>query len=130
MDLLAVDGGLLTPRGIALNEAQDRLFVADTGAADIKVFAAKVFGDVAPIFEINDLGGGPVWDTYYDDASDMLFAAGVAFNGINLYIAEKANSMVLRYDGVLALADANNVAATAMIDVINPESVQLAFTTP
>jgi len=218
--------GLLTPKGLALNAAQDRLFVADTAGLDIKVFAADVLTDVAPVFELNDLGGGAVWDMHYDDATDMLYAAGVdgtvrvfenvlanpgaapvriitptndmdvkisinlhgihydvatnslllsdvgsamsnsdgqifviaaadaaegnvvvqaqiggdqtklgnpvdiAFDGVNLYVAEKANSTVLRYDAVLSLAGTNNLAETAMIDVANAESVQLAYTVP
>ncbi len=54
----------------------------------------------------------------------------IAFDGVNLYVAEKANSKVLRYDAVLALAGTNNLAAAAMIDVANAESVPLAFTVP
>ncbi len=218
--------GLVTPKGLVLNAAGDRLFVADTAALDIKVYAATTLADVAPIFELNDLGGGAVWDIAYDDASDMLFAAGVdgtvrvfenvlagmggapvriftptndqdakvsvnlhgihydaasdtlilsdvgsamnaadgqifviadastadgnvvvqaqlggeatklgnpvdvVFNGINLYVAEKSNSLVLRFDGVLALAGFNNSAASVEIAVPGAESVALAYTAP
>jgi hypothetical protein len=69
--------GIVTPKGIALNAAQDRLFVADTAAANIKVFDANNLGNVEPLFIIDDLGGGAVWDVAYDDASDRLYAAGV-----------------------------------------------------
>ena len=217
--------GILTPKGLALNDAQDRLFIADTGAVDIKVFDAGVVGNVSPLFNLADLGGGAVWDVAYDDASDLLFAAGVdgtvrvftnvmvdmggagptriftptndanqkisinlhgihyealtktlilsdvgsavditdgqifviadadvavgnvpvkaqiggnlsklgnpvdiAFDGANLYVAEKSNSAVLRFDAVVDLVGTNNAAPNAMIGVTSAESVQLAYT--
>ena len=69
--------GIVTPKGIVLNAALDRLFIADTAAANIKVFDTAAFGDVAPLFVFDDLGGAPVWDVAYDDAEDRLYAAGV-----------------------------------------------------
>ena len=199
---------------------------ARAGTVIVKVFDTANLGNVAPLFTISDLGGGPVWDMDYDEASDMLYAAGVngtvrvfedvlannggapvriitptneqdavisvnlhgivydavtnalilsdvgnamsatdgqifviagadaadgmvkvqaqiggdqtklgnpvdiGFDGANLYVAEKSNSLVLRYDGVLALTGANNTAASASIVVTNPESVALAYTKP
>jgi hypothetical protein len=69
--------GIVTPKGIVLNAALDRLFIADTAAANIKVFDTAAFGDVAPLFVFDDLGGAPVWDVAYDDVEDRLYAAGV-----------------------------------------------------
>ena len=68
---------LITPKGMALTAAQDLLIVADTGGMDIKVFDTAALGDSAPVFEVDDLGGGPVWDVHHDADSDLLFAAGV-----------------------------------------------------
>lgn len=219
--------GLVQPKALALDETQAYLFVADTGAVDIKVFSTAALGNVSPLFNLADLGGGAVWDMVYDDASGLLFAAGVdgtvrvfenvlvemggagpariftptdannakisinlhgihyeavtktlilsdvgspadpndgqifviadadvadgdvpvqaqiggdqtklgnpvdiAFDGANLYVAEKSNASVLRFDGVLDLAGNNNIAASAMIEVPGAESVQLAYTAP
>lgn len=219
--------GVLAPKGMTLNVAQDRLFVADVGDSTIKVFDAATFGDAAPLFVFAELGGGAVWDIDYDDASDTLFAAGVdgtvrvfanaladagangptrlitptddqdtvigvnlhgiqydptsrililsdvgdamsdtdgaifliadadtadgntqvtaviagdqthlgnpvdlAFDGAHLYVAEKAQSRVLRYADILGFTGANNVAEDAFIDVANPESVRLQFSKP
>jgi hypothetical protein len=219
--------GIVTPKGIALNQAQDRLFVADTAANNIKVFDTANLGNTEPLFVFDDLGtDAPVWDIAYDDAEDRLFAAGVdgvvrvfdtalasqgndaparlitptdgadqisvnlhgihydaaskililsdvgdpmdpadgavflipdadtaddqvmvsaairgdatrlgnpvdiAFDGTNLFIAEKSNSAVLRYDAILDFTGLdNNVAESSMIEVANAESVQV-FTKP
>ncbi|MBA3545595.1 MAG: hypothetical protein H0T76_03845, partial [Nannocystis sp.] len=218
---------IVMPKGATLNAAQDRLFVADIGDSTIKVFDAATFGDAAPLFTIDDLGGGAVWDIDYDDASDLLFAAGVdgtvrvfegaladmgasgptrtitptddqdavigvnlhgihydaltkflilsdvgdvmsdadgaifiiadgdtvddntavtasisgdmthlgnpvdiAFDGAHLYVAEKAQSRVMRFNDVLTLTGANNKAEDLFFEVPNPESVQLQFTKP
>lgn len=219
--------GVVAPKGATLNLAQDRLFVADVGDSSIKVFDAASFGDSAPLFVITDLGGGAVWDVAYDDASDLLFAAGVdgtvrvfegaladmgasgptrtitptddqdavlgvnlhgivydaltktlilsdvgdpmldtdgaifliadadaadgntpvaasiagdqthlgnpvdiAYFAPNLYVAEKAQSRVMRYNDILGFTGANNQAEDLSIDVPNPESVQLELTKP
>ena len=219
--------GVVAPKGVTLNLAQDRLFVADVGDSTIKVFDAASFGDTAPLFVITDLGGGAVWDIAYDDAADLLFAAGIdgtvrvfegaladmgasgptrtitpidgqdavlgvnlhgivydaltrtlilsdvgdpmldtdgaifviangdtadgntlvaasisgdqthlgnpvdiAYFAPNLYIAEKAQSRVMRYNDILALTGANNQVEDLSIDVPNPESVQLQLTKP
>ncbi len=218
---------IVSPKGAALNAAQDRLFVADIGDSTIKVFDAATFGDAAPLFVIDDLGGGAVWDIDYDDASDLLFAAGVdgtvrvfegaladmgasgptrtitptddqdavlgvnlhgihydaltkflilsdvgdvmsdadgaifiiadgdsvddntavtasisgdmthlgnpvdiAFDGTHLYVAEKAQSRVMRFNDVLTLTGANNKPEDVFFEVPSPESVQLQFTKP
>ncbi len=54
----------------------------------------------------------------------------LAFDGANVYIAEKANSAVLRYDNILELEGFLNFSADYAIDVPNPESVQLNYTKP
>ncbi len=215
--------GIVGPKGLALNAAADRLFVADVGAGDLKVFAADATGDAAPLFVVTELGGGPVWDIAYVDGDDRLFAAGtdgsvrvfdgflvgegsggpdrvfvptragapvgvnlhgihydaasdtllvsdvgdtmsdadgfvyiiadagaadgevdvqamiggagtglgnpvdLAFAGDDLYVAEKAKSRVLRYDGVLGLRGLVDAAPDAAIAVDSAESVQLHF---
>ncbi|MDC0672822.1 YncE family protein [Nannocystis radixulma] len=218
--------GVIAPKGITLDSAQTRLFVADTGDSTIKVFDPLTFGDAPPVFVFAELGGGAVWDIDYDDANDRLFAAGIdgtvrvfdnalsdegangparlitpthedqnigvnlhgiqydpvsktliltdvgdamsdadgaiyliadadaaegdvavtaliagdethlgnpvdlAFDGKHLYVAEKAQSRVLRYDDILGYSGANNVAEDAFIEVTNAESVRIEWTKP
>ncbi|WAS96548.1 hypothetical protein [Nannocystis punicea] len=219
--------GLVAPKGMTLDAAGTRLFVADLGDSSIKVFDPVTFGDAPPVFVFAELGGGAVWDIDYDDANDRLFAAGVdgtvrvfdnalsdegangpartftpandedqiigvnlhgiqydpltktlilsdvgdamsdtdgaiflvadadtaegnvavtaviagdqthlgnpvdlAFDGTHLYVAEKAQSRVLRYSDILGLSGANNVAEDAFFEVTNPESVRIEFTKP
>ncbi|HEY0134992.1 MAG TPA: hypothetical protein VGB85_12950 [Nannocystis sp.] len=227
MRLWGENTGIVTPKGLLLTSLEDRLIVADTGGPDIKVFDTAALGDTAPLFVVDELGGGPVWDIAYDNLADRLYAAGtdgvvrvfddfmanegqggpdrlitptddqdekisvnlhgieydaasdtlilsdvgdamsatdgaifvitaastaddnvevaatirgdatklgnpvdISFDGANLYVAEKSNSSVLRYDAILGLTGNNNTAENAMIEVANPESVALAFTQP
>ena len=213
------DTAIGAPKGVVLSDLGDALFVADFGAAAVKVYAATS-GDEAPAFILNDLGAAP-WDVAYDDAGDRLYvacvdgvvrvyddvlatqggtvaraitptddqnqklsvnlhgivydAAGdllllsdvgsamvntdgqlflvggastadgdvpvlaqvggdqtklgnpvdIAHDGVNLYVAEKANSQLLRYDNFTTLTGANNLAESAAVAVTNPESVAL-----
>jgi hypothetical protein len=50
---------------------------------------------------------------------------GIDFDGSSLYVAEKAKSLVLRFDDVLSLTGDNNLAPSAAVTVIEPESVIL-----
>ena len=214
---------IVAPKGIVLDASDNTLFVADFGAADVKVFDGTSLADSAPLFTLSALGAAP-WDVAYDDAADRLFVAlvngtvlvfddlltnqggvaartiiptndmdmkisvnlhgveydaandllllsdvgsamsnsdgqlfligaastadgnvpvqaqvggnmtklgnpvDIAYDGVNLYVAEKINSQVLRYDGFAALTGANNVAESAARMVTNPESVSLFFT--
>jgi hypothetical protein len=217
--------GIVAPKGLGFGDTLSHLFVADLGAAAVKVFDSTALGDTAPLFALADFGAAP-WDMDYDPGADRLFVAGVdgvvyvfddvllnaggaptrtitpsddgdqkisvnlhgiqydaasnallvsdvgdaanatdgqlfviagadaaqgptapqlvlkgdqtkfgnpvdlAFDGVNVYIAEKANSLVLRFDGVLDLVGTLNQAADASFAVQNAESVQLAFTQP
>jgi hypothetical protein len=51
---------------------------------------------------------------------------GLALHGDDLYVAEKAKSLVLRFDGVLNLTGDNDLTPGAAVTVIEPESVILA----
>ncbi len=218
---------LFAPRGLSFSESQDRLFVADFGAKNVKVFDPAALGDTAPLFTISELDDVAPWDVHYDDVSDILFVASVdgklrvydqvlvnqgaggpsrtitpvdgadvvigvnlhgvhydaaskkivlsdvgdplsaadgaifviadadtadglvpvqavirgamtqlgnpvdvVFDGANLYVAEKANSFVFRYDGILELVGEVDAPADGAIAVANAESVTLAFTAP
>ena len=49
----------------------------------------------------------------------------IAYDGTNLYVAEKANNEIQRYDNIRSLTGMNNVAPSAQITVQAPESVSL-----
>lgn len=218
------DTGLVTPKGLDAAVDGSRVFVADTGAANIKVFDPSDDGNTAPIYVMTEIGDSAVWDVEYDDANDRLYAAGVngtvrvfdevsddmgvggpdrviiptdgdgiglgvnlhgivldgasdtlllsdvgsagsnsdgrlmviaaastadgetavvstiagaatrlgnpvdiAFDGTNLYVAEKANSALLRYDGILDLRGVLDVAEDVALELANPESVHIAY---
>jgi hypothetical protein len=74
--------GLLDPRGIAVEWLG--IFVADFGAADIKVFSKCAVGDAAPLFTVSDLGSAPS-------------VSAVALGGDTLYAAA-SNGTILVYD--------------------------------
>jgi hypothetical protein len=48
---------------------------------------------------------------------------GLALDGSTLYVAEKAKSLILRFDNVLGLTGDNNLAPSAAVTVLEPESV-------
>lgn len=212
---------IVGPKALHLAD-QDRLFVVDVPAVDIKVFDSSLLGDTPPVGVFAEIGAVAAWDVDYDDANDRLYVAStdgklrvfddalvtfgvggptrtinptddqnaaigvnlhgihydagsntilvsdvgnamsatdgaifviagadaadgdvavqavirgdqtglgnpvdIAFDGANLYVAEKANSMVLRFDGVLDLVGEQNIAAAAGIMSASPESVQI-----
>lgn len=214
---------IVAPKGLDLAD-DGTIIVADLGAGDIKVYEAGMDGNLAPMFVVSDLGGGPVWDVDYDDDNDRLYASGVngtvrvfidfmanegangpdrvltpvnedaepvstnlhgihfdgatssllltdvgdpgsdddgwimvipdadtadgdaevslliggdatvlgnpvdlAFDGTNVYVAEKSNSMVIRYDNVLEMSGVENIPEDAAIEVERAESVQIQY---
>ncbi|MBA3545446.1 MAG: hypothetical protein H0T76_03085, partial [Nannocystis sp.] len=69
--------GLMTPKGVEFGP-DSTILVADTGAAAIKAFGTADQGDVAPTFEVTDLGTSTaIWDIHYVGGNaDVLYAAG------------------------------------------------------
>ncbi len=212
---------IVGPKALHLADSQDRLFVVDFTAKNIKVFDSSQQGDVPPLNVFAEIGDVAPWDVDYDDVNDRLYVAStdgklrvfddalvnfglggpnrtinptdgqnpigvnlhgihydaasnsvilsdvgsamsntdgaifviagadaadgdvavqsvirgdqtklgnpvdIAFDGVNLYVAEKANSLVQRYDGVLDLAGEQNIPASAEIASANAESVQI-----
>ena len=70
--------GLVAPKGIIVVDKLGLIMVADFGAGNIKAFEKGAQGDVAPVFVIDDVGAGSVWDVVYDANFDRLFASGTA----------------------------------------------------
>lgn len=114
--------------GISYLANQDALILSDVGAAttadepgfdtDGKLFiledASTAEGDTevkSQISGVNSLLGNPV---------------GVAFHGNDLYVAEKATNLVLRFDDVLDLSGVTDLSPNGAVTVTAPESVVLA----
>jgi hypothetical protein len=112
--------------GIAFDPATDTLFVSDVGdtmaSDDGLLFIITAASSAEGVVEVQAAIGGA--NTKLGNPVDIAFADG------NLYVAEKSNSTVLRYDGVLDLQGLVNEPEAAAIDVANPESVQLFYAAP
>lgn len=108
--------------------AEDTLILSDVGEAttadepgfdtDGKLFvleaASTAEGDTEATFQVSgpdSLLGNPV---------------GIAFDGNDLYVAEKARDVVLRFDDILELKGATDPAPSGAVTVTAPESVALA----
>ncbi len=116
-------GTVSNMHGIAHDSATDSLIVTDVGSAsdfaDGAVytfeFASTAEGNLAPkatIAGVNTGLGNPV---------------DLAFDGTDVYIAEKLNNQVLIYRGVLDLNGLVEVAADESVAVTAPESVTLVL---
>jgi hypothetical protein len=107
---------------------QDTLFIVDVGKATttsqagfdhdgmiwVLENASNANGNVSPRARIvgsNTQLGNPV---------------GLTFDGNALYVAEKAKSLVLRFDDVLTLTGDVNLSPNAAVTIVEPESVVLA----
>lgn len=109
--------------GIHHDAASDTLLVSDVGDAmrgdDGFVYIIADAGAADGEVDVQAAIGGP--ETGLGNPVDL------AFTGVDLYIAEKANSQVLRYDGALGLRGLVDAAPDAAIAVDSAESVQLYF---
>lgn len=119
-------GDSVNLHGIAYDPATDTLFVSDVGdtmASDdglVFVIAAASMAD--DVTEVQAAIGG--------DQTGLGNPVDLAWDGANLYVAEKANSAVQRIDGVLGLQGLVNEAPAATIEVANAESVGLYYAVP
>jgi hypothetical protein len=104
--LVAVDVGHATSLDQAGFDADGMIWVLENASrADGNVSArARIAGS-------NTLLGNPV---------------GLVLDGSDMYVAEKARSLILRFDGVLELTGDNNLAPSAAVTVLEPESVMFA----
>jgi len=124
---LSYEGGdSVNLHGIAYDAATDTLLVSDVGdtmAADDGVVFVVADASTAD-------GAVEAQAAITGDQTKLGNPVDLAFDGANLYIAEKSNQVVLRYDNVLDLAGVVNEAEAAVIDVVNAESVQLYYSVP
>lgn len=108
-------------------DASDVLIVSDVGAAttsdepgfdtDGKLFvmegASTADGNLEAAVQVSGAAsflGNPV---------------GLAYDGANLYVAEKSRDVVLRFDGVLSHSGTIELAPSGAVTVLQPESVVL-----
>lgn len=121
------DGGeSINLHGIAYDAASDKLIVSDVGDAMVAddgfIFIIADASTAEDVVEVQAAIGG--------DQTKLGNPVDLVFDGANVYVAEKANSSVLRYDGVLDLVGLVNEPEAAAIEVVNAESVQLYYAIP
>jgi hypothetical protein len=108
--------------GVIYVQSADTLLLSDVGSAmdpnDGQLFvinnASSANGNVAVTAQIggnNTLLGNPV---------------DITFDGNNLYVAEKSNDVILRFDNILSQSGVLNIAASSSVTRNKPESVALA----
>ncbi len=107
--------------GIVYDAQSDTLLLSDVGDASV--------ADDGQIFAIT---GAAAADGETEVALRIAGAAtslgnpvDIDFDGADLYVAEKSNSAILRYDGILDLAGDLDMAQDATIEVVSAESVQV-----
>ncbi len=100
-----VDILLLSDVGDAENPNDGQIFIVEgaSEASGVKVMRAQIGGAMTNL-------GNPV---------------DISFDGKDLYVAEKSNDYVLRFDDVLNLTGMNDIAPAAQYSVTKAESVQI-----
>lgn len=109
--------------GIVYDTKTDRLIVSDVGdaanATDGRIYiidnAAKANGLTALRLEIS----GPL--------SQLGNPVDLAFDGANLYVAEKSNNQLQRINGIYNLSGAIDKAADVALSFTAPESIALSY---
>lgn len=97
---------LLSDVGSAMNPSDGQLFVINNASSANGNFAVQ-----AQIAGASTRLGNPV---------------DVTFDGSNLYVAEKSNDLVLRFDNILTQSGVLNIAPNLTAAKNKPESVALA----
>ena len=105
--------------GIVYDAATNYLVLSDVGSAtsatDGQVFVVANASTASGLTAVRFRNSGAA--TMLGNPVDIAVAGG------SLYVAEKINSQVQRYDGVLGLTGSVNAAPNATLAVTNPESV-------
>lgn len=107
--------------GVDYDAATDTVILSDVGSAD-----SNTDGQIFVISQVTFANGATPVRARISGAATMLGnPVDIVLDGGSLYVAEKANDAVLRYDNILSLEGAMDVAADAMVSVVKPESVQV-----
>jgi hypothetical protein len=112
--------------GVVYVPGSDQLVLSDVGA----ITSGAGAGDDGQIFVINNASsadGQSTVSAIIGGAATMLGnPVDIVNNGSTLFVAEKANGMILRFDNILNRGDnSGNVAPDAMIAASAPESVSI-----
>lgn len=113
--------------GIVFVDGQDVAIVTDVGDA-----ANATDGRIYVISGVSTASGNVTVDAVIAGSSTLLGnPVDCAFNGSSLFVAEKSNSFVLRFDGILTTSGGNVApsVSTAKDSPASPESVTLIPTT-
>lgn len=107
--------------GVDYDAASDTLILTDVGAAD-----NNTDGQIFTIADAMMVSGSvPVTTRILGEATMLGNPVDVVFDGSSIYVAEKANDLVLRYDNILDLMGSLDQAADLSTASTKPES--LAF---
>ena len=106
--------------GLVYDAANDVLFLSDVGAVTA---GANTDGLLFVINNASTASGNMAPDITIDNGT-LGNPVDIAYDGTNLYVAEKTNNVVERYDNIRASAG-GNVPASLSVSVTAPESISL-----
>lgn len=106
--------------GIDYDPSSDTLIVSDVGSAavatDGKIYVLPAAGNADGLTEMQANIGG--------ELTNLGNPVDIMFSGNDLYVAEKSNSAIMRFDNILN-STGGNIAPDASISFTAPESVSL-----
>ncbi len=112
--------GSVNLHGLAYDKANDLIYLSDVGDAMV-----ATDGQLFVIANASTAGGDAVAAAVNikGPASKLGNPVDIALDGKNLFVAEKSNDAVLRFDGLAALMGSSDTAAAASSASVKPESV-------
>jgi hypothetical protein len=119
-DRTIVVTGAVFLHGIVYDAANDVLFLSDVGSVTM---GPNTDGLLFVINNASTANGATAPDITIDNGT-LGNPVDIAYDGTNLFVAEKTNDVVERYDNIRSSAG-GNVAASASVAVTKPESISL-----
>ena len=112
--------GSVNLHGVAYDKANDLVYLSDVGDA-----MSATDGQLFVIANASTAGGDAVaaQANIKGPLSKLGNPVDIALDGKNLFVAEKSNDAILRFDGVAALMGSSDTAAAASNATVKPESV-------
>lgn len=107
---------------------QDLLLIVDVGlAASVNEEGFDTDGMIWVLENASSANGDVTAKARLAGSNTLLGnPVGLALHGDDLFVAEKARSLILRFEDVLGLSGDVNIAPSAAVTVVEPESVVLA----
>lgn len=107
--------------GVDYDAETDTLFLSDVGAAD-----SPTDGQLFVITQSSFAAGNtPVAAVISGDRTMLGNPVDIVFDNGSLYVAEKANDALLRYDDIITLRGSANTAANVVVEFVKPESISV-----